>query len=164
MSERKSTEVPGQLFGYSLQETRMLFRLLSAKPGDIVSVEVFDDVGQDSAKGGRVAEQTKTALDRNPVSDNAVDLWKTFRNWLNAVKSNKIEVSQTSFELYLTTKKTGTIVQSFNDAKTPEQAKAAYDAAKTELTPKGKGKTTEAQKLAAEFFADADKTVACQII
>lgn len=160
----KSTEVPGQLFGYSLQTTRMLQRLLAAKSGEIVSVEVFDDVGVQSPDGFKVAEQAKTALDRNPVSDKAEDLWKTFRNWLNAAAAGKIDHNNASFELYVTTKKTGTIVKSFADATDKAQAEKAYDEACKSVVKTGGGKRTRAESFAAEFFSDSKKAIAIEIV
>jgi len=163
MSE-KSSEVPGQLFGYSLQTTRMLQRLVTAKSGDIVTVEVFEDIGVQSPNGFKVAEQAKTALDRNPVSDKAEDLWKTFRNWLKAVEAKKIDLKNASFELYLSTKKDGVIVKSFAKAIDKAQAEKAYNDARSVIMKTGGGKRTRAESFAADFFADGKKSVAVEII
>lgn len=163
MTEKRSTEVPGQLFGYTLQVTRMLIRLLDAETGAFVSVEVFDDVALQHSDGMMVAEQSKTAIDRNPVSDNSSDLWKTFKNWLAAAKSGKLDVSKTMFELYVSAAKDGEVVKAFHKAKTKEEAEAAYAAAKTKVLTKG-GKPTEAKRHATEFFQESDKQLACAII
>jgi hypothetical protein len=46
MSEsKKSSNVPGQFVGYSLQTTECLRQLLLGSRGTAVSVEVIDDVG-----------------------------------------------------------------------------------------------------------------------
>jgi hypothetical protein len=50
---RKSPNVPAQALGYSLQFTRMAAMLFESGPGGLVSFEVFDDVGEDSADGTR---------------------------------------------------------------------------------------------------------------
>src|SRR4029077_18286594 len=84
---RQSSQVPGQLFGYSLQAIRLLSLALDAAPGTILSLEVFEDVGVAEETGSFLASQTKSGLETTPVSDRAVDLWKTFSNWLNAIVS-----------------------------------------------------------------------------
>src|SRR5579885_2842717 len=50
--KQKSTEVTGQLYGYTLQLNRALAHLLRSKPGDVASIEVFDDTGLQQSAGG----------------------------------------------------------------------------------------------------------------
>jgi hypothetical protein len=101
VSERKSSHVPGQYLGYALQPTRLLSLALDAAPGSSLSLEVFEDVGVEEGSGERLASQTKTARDSNPVSDRAIDLWKTFSNWLTAISKGELDPSKTCFEIYL---------------------------------------------------------------
>src|SRR4051812_46484770 len=65
---RGSTQVPGQLYGYLLQVTRFVAHLLRAHPGQAVSVEHLDDVATEGPDGV-IAEQDKSGLAHNPVSD-----------------------------------------------------------------------------------------------
>ncbi len=127
---RKSAQVPGQLFGYSLQPIRLLSLALDAAEGTALSLEVFEDVGAVSEAGGALASQTKSALETNPVSDKAIDLWKTFSNWKTAVNSGQISLATTKFEIYLAKRRTGKLVQFFHDAQTEEAAKAALGQAR----------------------------------
>ena len=127
---RKSALVPGQLFGYSLQPIRLLSLALDAAEGTALSLEVFEDVGAVSEAGGALASQTKSALETNPVSDKAIDLWKTFSNWKTAVNSDQISLATTKFEIYLAKRRTGKLVQLFHDAQTEEAAKAALGQAR----------------------------------
>lgn len=127
---RKSSQVPGQLFGYSLQAIRLLSLALDASPGTTLSLEVFEDVGTVDEAGKSLASQTKSGLETNPVSDRAVDLWKTFSNWLTAVASEQLSIASTHFEIYLAKRHTGKLVASFHAAKTEEEAKAALDHAR----------------------------------
>lgn len=61
----------------------------------MVSIEKFDDVGVENGDEKK-AIQTKSALsDRNPVSDRAVDLWKTLYNWLIALKERELPLNAT---------------------------------------------------------------------
>jgi hypothetical protein len=59
--KRRSTNVPGQLYGYLLQVTRSVAHLLRARPGQAVSVEHLDDVAT-QGPDGVIAEQDKSGL------------------------------------------------------------------------------------------------------
>jgi hypothetical protein len=130
ISSRKSTQVPGQLFGYSLQPIRLLSLALDAAEGTTLSLEVFEDVGAVDEFGNAFASQTKSALGTNPVSDKSIDLWKTFSNWKTAVSSGQISLATTKFEIYLAKRRNGKLVQLFHDAQTEEAAKAALEQAR----------------------------------
>ena len=97
VTTRKSAQVPGQMFGYSLQAIRLLSLALDASPGTVLSLEVFEDVGTVDETGNALASQTKSGLETNPISDRAVDLWKTFSNWLMAVASGQLSTASTQF-------------------------------------------------------------------
>ena len=128
VSSRKSAQVPGQLFGYSLQPIRLLSLALNAAAGTTLSLEVFEDVGSVDHSGKVLASQTKSGLETNPVSDKALDLWKTFSNWKTAVSSlGKSALRPQQFEIYLAKRRTGKLVQIFHDAQTEEAAKAALE-------------------------------------
>lgn len=133
VTSRKSAQVPGQLFGYSLQAIRLLSLALDATPGTTLSLEVFEDVGTVDGTGKALASQTKSALETNPVSDRAVDLWKTFSNWKAAIASGQLSVATTRFEMYLAKRRTGKLVHMFHEAQTEEEAKAALDQARNLL-------------------------------
>jgi hypothetical protein len=151
VTTRKSAQVPGQFFGYSLQAIRLLSLALDASPGTVLSLEVFEDVGTVDEKGQALASQTKSGLETNPVSDRAVDLWKTFSNWLAAVASGQLPIASSHFEIYLAKRHTGKFVTSFHAAKTEEETKAALDHARDVLwgpAPKYPKKAKLAETLA----------------
>ncbi len=83
-AKRRSASVPDSYRGFSLQATRFLFYLLKAKQDDIISLEYFEDVGVEELDGTILAEQDKSYLSSNPLSDRSVVFWKTFRNWVDA--------------------------------------------------------------------------------
>ena len=60
ITARNSAQVPGQLFGYSLQAIRLLSLALDASPGTVLSLEVFEDVGNVDETGKTLASQTKS--------------------------------------------------------------------------------------------------------
>ena len=131
--QKKTSQVPGQYLGYSLQTTRFLARLLEAEPGGTVSLEVFEDVGIETTEGNRIVEQVKSTCDNNPVSDHAVDLWKTFSNWIDAVQSGNLELEKTRFEIYVSQPRKGDIVTSFSNAQTIEETRHALIEARNKL-------------------------------
>jgi len=85
-AKRRSTSVPGSYRGFSLQATRFLYYLLSAKPDDIVSLEYFGDVGVEQSDGAKLSEEDKSYLSGNPLADRSVAFWKTLRNWLDGCR------------------------------------------------------------------------------
>ena len=130
---KKSSHVPGQYLGYSLQATRFLIRLLQEDPDSFVSLEVFEDVGIETPQGYKIAEQDKSTNTGNPVHDRSIELWKTFSNWVSAVASGELIIGKTLFEIYTSHPKTGRIIQSFSEAKTTQEAVNALRQAKNIL-------------------------------
>lgn len=106
---KRSSQVPGQFYGYSLQVTRAVAHLLRAHPGESVSVEYLDDVA--TADTGKVTvEQTKSGLAHNPVADRSVELWKTLHNWVEAIRGGAL-LTDTKFILYVAQPHTGSVIQ-----------------------------------------------------
>src|SRR5579859_6437138 len=138
MYETGKTQVPGQLLGYGLQYTRMLSLLLVADEGSTVSLEVFEDVGvQDS--NSALASQTKSSTTKNnPVSNRAEPLWKTLRNWIDAIKNGQLPASSTLFELYVFGDFDGEICKLFSEAKSETEAIAAISKAREILAADSK--------------------------
>src|SRR6185312_4333057 len=101
--------------------------------GDVVCLEVFDDVGIERADGTRVAEQNKSNLSHNPLSDRSVDLWKTFGSWVDACLCEKLDPDRTIFEIYTSNPAGGNIARAFHAAKTDQEALEAVVAAERSL-------------------------------
>lgn len=115
----------GQLLGYSLQFTRLTEMLLKAKEGSICSLEVIEDVAEETQAGITKLSQTKSLLTTNPVADHAVSLWKTISNWLRLIEGNYVDPKVTIFELYTSKIVEGQIINSFNSTQSIEEAKLA---------------------------------------
>ncbi|WP_321947824.1 ABC-three component system protein [Paraburkholderia sp. J10-1] len=122
-SNAGSTSAPGQFYGYGIQEARFLHHLLRSQPGDTVALECIDDVSG-TLNGEKYAEQVKSGLAHNPISDRSIDLWKTFANWLNGRRSGKIPAG-TKFILYVAQPYRGKIAQRLGDCESKQDAKAA---------------------------------------
>lgn len=121
-----NTHVPDKVYGYGLQVRQMLYELLNCAMDSVVSIEKFDDVGVENGDEKK-AIQTKSALsDRNPVSDRAVDLWKTLYNWLIALKEGELPLNSTLFILLINIKKSGNIVTWLNQVRDEKEAEEVY--------------------------------------
>ena len=163
-----NTHVPDKVYAFMIQSHHMLYELINCQDGDCVSVEVFDDVGVEHSNGSKDAIQLKSALsNRNPVSDKATDLWKTMYNWLISAESGELNPDKVKFVLFINVNKSGTIVSSFDSAKSYEDAVCAWDKAK-ELFYDDNGKLKEIgeeYKAYVEYFFSKDKKdVVCKII
>jgi hypothetical protein len=168
-STKRSPHVPGQALGYSLQGTQFVSLLLQAPKDAKVSLEVFEDIGVETADNHRKAIQTKSTTDGNPVSNHAVDLWKAFYNWIIAVETGELNPDKTIFEIYVSKKVSGSIVESFSKAETSTDAEKAYVKARTELwgmPPEFQKKEFVTESISSYLihFFNADQVTACKII
>ena len=163
-----NTHVPDKVYAYMIQSHHMLYELLNCEKGDIVSVEVFDDVGVEHIDGSRDAIQLKSALsNRNPVSNRAIDLWKTMYNWLLSVETGELDSENTKYVLFINVNKTGTVVDIFQSAKSREEAIDAWNKTKKlfydeqgELKKIGK----ECKEYVEYFYKDEKKELAVKVI
>jgi len=128
--KKRPPNVPVSYLGFSLQATRVLYHLLSASRGDIVCLEVFEDVGVEKADGTRIAEQDKANVVSNPLSNRSEEFWKTIRNWIDALQAGTLPPDRTSFVIYAPRGKPGTIGDCFHKAATNSDAITAIEAAK----------------------------------
>lgn len=125
---RRTTSVPGQFLGYSLQELRVASHLFAAGDDDVVSLEVFADAGVHRVDGRKTAEEHKSRTSRtNPVADDAEDLWKTLRNWVDAVVRGELDPSRTRFRLHVSRHFDGEIVGRFSKARDVAEAALALE-------------------------------------
>lgn len=163
-----NTHVPDKVYAYSLQVRHVLYELLGCSDGDIVSVEVFDDIGVEKADHTVEAIQVKSALsDRNPVSNRATDLWKTFHNWLLSVQEKELQLNDTIFKLFITVDRHGSIVDSFDAANTLEKSQEVWESAREEFydnTGVEKKLSNEYAFFIRYFFDNDNKELACGII
>ena len=105
---KRSANVPGQFYGYSIQITRVVAHFLRAQQGQSVSIEHLDDVAT-HADAGDVVEQDKSGLAHNPVTDRSPELWKTLANWVRAIRAGALK-DDTRFLLYVAQDHHGEIV------------------------------------------------------
>jgi hypothetical protein len=112
-----SHAAPGPYLGFALQPLRLCYHLLTCPKGAQVSLEYLDDVAIHNPDNTFILEQTKSALKQNPLSDWAVDLWKTLSNWLDGVSSGKIVPEKTEFRIYVTPTRTGTWAKALSESK-----------------------------------------------
>jgi hypothetical protein len=145
-------------------------QLLAAVPGAWVSIEVLEDVAVESPDGDVEAIQTKSGLDTNPISNRSVDLWKTFRNWVDAVRGQEFEADKTAFILHVEAPHAGALCKRFSKANSTEEATSAILAARDELWgagPNFKKKTEVGTELAEHLnivFLTANEAVLNKVV
>lgn len=130
-TKRRSTQVPGQLYGYLLQVTRSVAHLLRAHPGQAVSVEYLDDVATQGPEGA-IAEQDKSGLAHNPVADRSVELWKTLHNWVRAIRDGALQ-ADTKFVLYVAQNHHGSVIDRIHAVTNKADADALVQALRMEF-------------------------------
>lgn len=109
-AKARSSSAAGQYYGYAVvQEARFLYHLLEARVGEVVALEHLDDVSVEG-NDAPTAEQNKSGLTQNPVSDRSVDLWKTFYNWLEGLRDGSLS-PDTNFVLYVAQDHSGDVVE-----------------------------------------------------
>ncbi len=133
MGSHMDSNAPGQFLGYALQVPRALFHLLKGGPGDVICVEVLGDVATLTADSHLTAEEDKSSINCNPLTNKSTDLWKTFYNWMAAIDEGEIIIQKTIFILYSNKKGRPGIVNTFDSATTIEEAKNAISEAKLQL-------------------------------
>lgn len=119
------SNAPGQLLGFGIQFPRALCHLLNSGPGDCICIEVLGDVAKLSQDGTIISEEDKSSVVGNPLTDKSSDLWKTFSNWIDAIKSGHIELDKARFILYSNNKGKLGIVNRLSSASSLLEAKAA---------------------------------------
>ena len=125
-----SQNASGQLLGYAMQFPRALCHLLKATPGCTVCIEVHGDVATLLPNGEIIAEEDKSSVNSNPVTDKSVDLWKTFSNWVDGVIAGEFDIDLTTFVLYRNRSGQKGMADAFDLCTTRDQAhQAILDAA-----------------------------------
>ena len=114
---------PGQYLGFTTQSTRFLVRLLEAQQGDTVCLEVFADVGVEKPDGAKIAEESKSNLATNPLTDRSLSLSgsRSGTGWRQSQMVPSSPRQPTSI-YSLTTATPGIIAQSFHDAASIDDA------------------------------------------
>jgi hypothetical protein len=127
------SNAPGQLLGFSMQFPRALCHLLRSAPKDVVCVEVLGDVATLKSDGELLAEEDKSSIVSNPLTDRSTDLWKTFSNWIDAIHNGDFDVEKTKFVLYCNQSGRQGIVNKFSSAQNQSDIQSAFEYAKKEL-------------------------------
>jgi hypothetical protein len=124
---------PGQALGYLLQETLLTHRLLSALPGQLLSLELLEDVAVHHAGSPQELIQSTSTAGNNPVADRDPKLWKTLYNWIITIQLLKLDPANIRFVLYVSSPMSGQLVKALSSASNPVTVQAALTAAKNEL-------------------------------
>lgn len=158
---RVKHSAPGQYLGFALQPVRAFHHLLTCPRGAKVALEHLDDVSVHYSDGTVYLEQTKSALSHNPLADAAVDLWKTFANWVGLVADGKCDAETTRFCLYVAPCHAGPLSSVLCRAASPEEIANAISAVRKALT-KGRKPPRCHEHLAK--FLEADEHIQTAIV
>ncbi|MER9357778.1 hypothetical protein NKI61_31705 [Mesorhizobium sp. M0514] len=117
------SSAPAQYLGFSLQQVRLCYYLLSVADGIAVSLEHIDDVGVHRPDGTALFEQAKSTLGgKNPASNKSEELWKTFGNWADTCLDSNIDPSTSEFRYYVSDTKAGALLTAISKADSPAEA------------------------------------------
>ncbi len=155
-TRHRLTTSPGTVRGILLQTTRFLYYLLRARPGDVVSLELFEDVGVEHRDGTKLAEQDKSFVSANPLADRSVALWKTLHNWVDAVSSEVLAPDHTRFVLYAPLAVMGEFCRRLHGANTRSEAEGAVEHLRASLLGSGGWAVGSTIKPHVEAVLDAD--------
>lgn len=113
-----------QALGFLFQFERALWWLSRCPDNAIVAIETYDDVVVRLKKTDNdqyVFEQDKNTISqRNPFSNQNINLWKTLSNWLKIAYNSSIEVDESIFLLVTNTKVGNCIARDISGVKTEE--------------------------------------------
>ena len=124
---------PGQALGYLLQETVLTHRLLSALPGQLLSLELLEDVAVHHAGAPQELIQSTSTSSNNPVADRDPKLWKTLYNWITTIRLLNLDPTRIRFVLYVSSPVCGHICSALATASDADEVRTALTTAKNEL-------------------------------
>lgn len=168
VNNTNNTHVPDKLYSFVLQVRHLLYELLSIEDDNaIVSTEAIDDVAVENGEAV-IAIQIKSSQSKNnPISNRAVDFWKTMYNWMQYCEDNTLDINNTEFKLVvnaLKEKNFGTISEKFNKASEKCEILIAIEEAKQELFGSEKNIGNIYRKYIEYFFDDKKLDLAIKII
>ena len=140
--KRRSFNAAGQFLGFALQEFRVAVHLfVTPHDEDVVSLEFLGDTAVHLADGRVKTEEHKsrTKSRANPIADTSPELWKTLRNWVDAVECGDLPIEHAAFFLHVSQAFDGDIVRAFAEARSVDDAIEALRFASERVWPDGSG-------------------------
>ncbi len=134
--------------GFTLQDVRLAFHLITVPSACSVSIEHADDIAMHYADGGIVYEQVKSAPKSEPLRDTAPEFWKTLANWGKVVTSASAATTR-RFQLYVVPPREGNIAKLVHAANSDADADAVIMAADALLKSAGKTVVTQIKRFRA---------------
>lgn len=98
MSSSNQFDASGSLAGYLFQCRLALLiglQLVKKSANGHISIEKFDDIAFEDANYSKCLYQAKHHINAKSVSDSSVDVWKTFRIWIDEFTNNTAASSGT---------------------------------------------------------------------
>jgi hypothetical protein len=99
MGNEKKTDDEKKSIGFFYQDYVALKYLISLSDGEVLGIEVYDDIDHQSISGNKTLIQVKHSINKDTYLTNKdIDLWKTLFNWSNIFDS--ISNKDLSFHFY----------------------------------------------------------------
>lgn len=137
LAKASKSSAPGPYLGYSQQQVRLLYHLLTCPEGGChVSLEHLDDVVVHYPDGTLLLEQDKSATATNPLADLSKELWKSIAHWLELAASKQIHLGDCRFYLYVTPPHSGAWAKVLHTAQTAAEIEPLLEKAKQLLARK----------------------------
>ncbi|WP_078812335.1 ABC-three component system protein [Prosthecobacter debontii] len=139
--------------------------LARAGPGDLVSLEVLDDIAVQKVGGEVSLVQSKSALTSNPVADRALPLWKTFSNWATELAEMR-DFTKLSLVIAVSNPRSGDFATLFHNASTLDEAKSALLLTKNAFKDELSSATSDKKDLTFHLkrFFQSELNISCEII
>ena len=84
----------------------------------------------EDSSGGVEPWELKSGARTNPIANRSLEMWKTFGNWVRAVRTGQLKVEDTIFHLRVWRERSGAICEEFARASTLQEATIAVEKAK----------------------------------
>lgn len=131
-------------------------RMMRKKPNGHISIEKFDDIAFENDDIPECLIQAKHHISPKSLDDLSVDLWKTFRIWLNGFNQGILQSADTRYFLITTAEATsGSAMQFLRPGANDDQISKAHELLSI-AAKKSKNKTSEKGRSAYLELSDAE--------
>ncbi|MFA0661295.1 ABC-three component system protein [Vibrio splendidus] len=125
--KKSNTSAISSWLGYKTQEYRLVQRLLETTNGSCVGFEILDDLEEHNGTTSTLEQDKVSTTERNIVSNQSKDLWKTLSNWIDLINNGMVDADKTTFLLFTNKKCTSNVLEWLLNAKTKDEAAKAFD-------------------------------------
>ena len=93
-------------------------------------MEVLGDAAVEKLSGEVEPWELKSGARTNPIANRSLELWKTFGNWIRAVRGGQLKAERTTFHMRVWRERRGAVCEELAAASTAQEAIAAVEKAR----------------------------------